>query len=233
MRNVCRALLPIAVVTSLLGCGRAPLETPAAPGYRVGETLFSLDGADVLQTWPVLPYRTPPSFMRLALQMPPDALVPGLDTADGDVIQIDVLAPAAARRTDAMLGAGFTDWKGRETAPAGTRYHYDPKSLRLKDGGRALYRRQSAPIAGLEILSPETARGAAPEFFIARDGATITAAIDCREVPPGYGSGEYCSLWREGDSLYGYRVMFRRDRLADWRRIDEGARKFLAAAARF
>ncbi|WP_374653806.1 hypothetical protein [Dongia sp.] len=232
MRKISGCLLSIAALAALLGCAQVPEPAPApAATYRVGARDFALDGVTVLQTWPALPYRNPPSFARVAMQLPPGRLVPGLRGDEGDVVQIDLLAPQPAASADRILKANFTDWSGREAAPAGATYHYDPKSKLLKDGGRAVYRRNAAQVSGLEALSPPAPRGAAPEFFISRDGSGVAAAIDCREVPPAYGTGEYCSLRRQVGAEYGYRVLFRRDLLSDWQRIDAAARAYIVGAA--
>lgn len=232
MRKFSRAVLCLVALGAVWGCSQVPSpQLAASRAYRIGDTVFSIADDSVLQTWPLLPFRNPPSFARVALQLPPTALVKELNDVAGSVIQIDILAPQQTLSGDRILAAGFTDWVGREAAPAGTRYHYDPKSALLKDGGRAVYQRTAASVGGLEALEPPSPRGLAPEFFLQRAGNGVAAAIDCREVPPAYGTGEYCSLRRQIGEAYGYRVMFRRDLLPHWAEIDAAAEAYLAAAA--
>jgi hypothetical protein len=205
------------------------IDAQEAELYRVGDTTFDLDEAEVLQTWPIIQYETPMRFARIALQMPPDALLPDLPK-DAGRIQIDILAPQPALKGDAIVATRFTDWTGRETAPAGSRYHYDPQSKLLKDGGKMIYVRAAAP-AGLEALQPADAQGAAPVFFLHHaDGKA--AAIECRtDVPPSTHTGEYCSLRQQEGKAYDYRVWFPRALLPAWSKIDSAAREYLAHAA--
>jgi hypothetical protein len=199
--------------------------------YRVGGAAFDLTGANVLQTWPIIQYEAPLRFARIAVQMPPDALLADLPK-DAGRIQIDILAPQENAAPDRVLAANFTDWPGREIRVAGTRYHYDPGSPLLEDGGRAVYVRHATPGMGLEALEPPQPRGRAPAFYLHRSGGTVDAAIDCREdVPPSTGTGEYCSLRRQIGTDYGYRILFSRTLLPDWARLDAAARDYLARAA--
>lgn len=234
-----RQILPVLCGLGLLaGCHAAPppASRPAAEAritgtYHLGAAAFDLAEANVLQTWPIIEHKTPLRFARIALQMPPDALVAGLP-ADAGRIQIDILAPQENAAADRLLAATFTDWAGRETRLAGTRYHYDPRSPLQEDGGRAVYVRHAAAGSGLEALLPLDPRGKAPAFFLHRGGASIDAAIDCHmDVPPSSGTGEYCSLRRQVGGDYGYRVFFPRILLDHWAEIDAAARDYLAKAA--
>ena len=216
---------------ALLACSQTPPPASARPLYRLGGAAFDFAGTEVLQTWPMLPVKSPPRFFRLALQMSPASLVAGLPADSGSVIQIDVLAPGEAGPADRILATAFTDWRGREAAQAGTRYHYDPRSKLQKNGGKAVYVRLAVADSGLEALQPSPPSETAPEFFLRRAGGGVDAAIDCRAVLPQYGTGEYCSLRRQIGVDYGYRVLFRRDLLPDWARIDAAARDYLARAA--
>ena len=156
----------------------------------------------------------------------------GLPDAAGSVVQIDVLAPEGNPAADQPLFVNFADWPGREVRIAGTQYHYDPHSKLLPDGGRAVYVRRNVAEAGLEALEPAQPDETAPIFYLRRSGKIVDTSIDCRaHVPPSTGTGSYCSLHRQIGRDYGYRVLFRRDLLAHWAKIDAAARDYLARAA--
>jgi hypothetical protein len=236
MRDLCRTFgvaLLLGACAALLGCSQTPPPpSPKAELYRVGGATFDFAGAEVLQIWPVLPFQTPPNLARVALQMQPGRLMAGLPDAAGSVVQIDVLAPEGNPAADQPLFVNFADWPGREVRIAGTQYHYDPHSKLLPDGGRAVYVRRNVAEAGLEALEPAQPDETAPIFYLRRSGKIVDTSIDCRaHAPPSTGTGSYCSLHRQIGRDYGYRVLFRRDLLAHWAKIDAAARDYLARAA--
>ena len=128
-----------ALLLTLGGCAQsAPTPSPQQ-SYLVGETAFAFADGAVLQTWPLMPRQDPLRFARIALQMPATALDPALSAVRP--IQIDVLAPPQSPPPDGIMAASFTDWVGREAAPAGSSYHYDPRSKKQPDGGKRSYQR--------------------------------------------------------------------------------------------
>jgi hypothetical protein len=145
-------------------------------------------------------------------------------------IQIDVLAPQQSPRPDGILAANFSDWPGRETAPAGSSYQYDPQSKLLPDGGRSRYRSASAP-AGLVALEPVSTGNTAPRFFLHLNGHAVDRIIECRsDVPPSQNVGEYCALRPEAGADFGYRIFFPRDLLQQWQALDAATRAYINAA---
>ena len=236
MRDLCRTIqlgLLMGAFAIMLGCNQTPPPTTAkGERYQVGGAIFDFADARVLQTWPMMPFQTPPRLARIALQMPPSSLVAGLPNAAGSVVQIDVLAPEKELAADRPLAVNFSDWPGREARIAGTRYHYDPGSKLLPDGGRAVYVRRVVAEAGLEALEPAQPDDGAPAFYLRRTGKIVDTSIDCRsDVPPSTGTGSYCSLRRQIGRDYGYRVLFRHDLLPHWAEIDAATRDYLAQAA--
>lgn len=237
-----RALLSIgfAAFLVLTGCSHPPAGQPQAADaqaadaqatYRLGDGAFVFGKGEVLQTWPVIAYQTPLHFARIAVQLGAGELDP--DLAQVGRIQIDILDPQR-RMGDEAVETLFTDWRGRETAPAGTRYAFDPKSKLQADGGRRTYVRHVED--GLVTLAPETQDADAPTFFLSLAGTEVEQTITCRShVPPSHNVGDYCSLHRlvtrsDGGNAYVYRVLFARTAIADWSRIDAAARFFLARA---
>lgn len=217
-----------AFIALLLGCSHTPAPQSTSATYRIGETDFAFADDVVLQTWPVIAKQTPLHFARVALQMTPRALSPGLPTTGK--IQIDVLAPQQSPQPTGILAANFTDWAGRETAPAGSSYQYDPQSKLLPDGGRSRYRSAAAP-AGLVALEPVSAGGAEPRFFLHLSGNTVDRVIECRsDVPPSKNVGEYCALRPEAGGDFGYRIFFPRDLLPQWQALDAATRAYISAA---
>ncbi|WP_374378220.1 hypothetical protein [Dongia sp.] len=232
-----RTLLSIgfAAFLALTACSQMPAEPPAAAEdqatYRLGNGAFTFAKGAVLQTWPVIAYQTPLNFARIAVQLPAAELDPAL--ADAGRIQIDVLDPQR-RMGDDPIDTLFTDWHGREAAPAGSRYAFDPKSKLQANGGRRTYVRHVAD--GLVALSPETQDADAPTFFLDLAGSEVEQMIMCRShVPPSHDVGEFCSLHQlvteaDGGDAYVYRVLFPRAAMAEWPKIDAAARAFLARA---
>jgi len=233
LRRTFRRGLLLGAFAILLGCSQTPPPAPATgERYQVGGAIFDFADADVLQTWPMMPFQPPPRLARIALQMPAGSLVVGLPNAAGRVVQIDVLAPEQELAADRPLAVNFTDWSGREARIAGSRYHYDPRSKLLPDGGRAVYVRRVVAEAGLEALEPAQPDGGAPTFYLRRAGNVVDTSIDCRrDVPPATGTGSYCSLRRQIGRDYGYRVLFPQDLLPHWAEIDAATRDYLAQAA--
>ncbi|MBI2255440.1 MAG: hypothetical protein HYU58_12530 [Proteobacteria bacterium] len=219
-----------ALITLLLGCSQVPMPQATSTTYRIGETDFVFADDVVLQTWPVIAKQTPLHFARVALQMTPQALSPDLPSKGR--IQIDVLAPQQSPRPAGILAANFTDWAGRETAPAGSNYLYDPHSKLLPDGGRSHYRSALAP-AGLVALEPASGTDASPRFFLHLDGGVVDRVIECRsDVPPSKNVGEYCALRPEAGADFGYRIFFPRALLPEWQALDAATRAYISAARR-
>jgi hypothetical protein len=219
-----------AVITLLLGCSHTPAPESNSALYRIGETDFAFRDDVVLQTWPVMAKQTPLHFARIALQMTPHDLSPDLPATDK--IQIDVLAPQQSPEPAGILAANFSDWAGRETAPSGASYQYDPRSKLLPDGGRNRYRSAAAP-AGLVALEPVSTGNAAPRFFLHLNGNAVDRVIECRsDVPPSKNVGEYCALRPEAGADFGYRVFFPRDLLQQWQVLDDATRAYIGAARR-
>jgi len=219
-----------AFIALLLGCSHTPAPQSTSAVYRIGEADFTFADDVVLQTWPVIAKQTPLHFARIALQMTPQALSPALP-ANGK-IQIDVLAPQQSPAPSGVLAANFTDWAGRETAPAGSSYQYDPQSKLLPDGGRSRYRSAAAP-AGLVALEPVSTGAAEPRFFLHLNGNAVDRVIECRsDVPPSKNVGQYCALRPEAGADYGYRIFFPNELLPRWADIDAAVTAYLAAASR-
>jgi len=223
-----------ALLLALSGCAQSSTTTAPTRGpdqsYLVGGTVFTFAQGAVLQTWPLMPRQEPLRFARIALQMPADALDPALAAARP--IQIDVLAPQQSPPPAGFLAATFTDWIGREAAPSGAGYHYDPRSKLRANGGKQNYRRDSGP-AGLVSLMPLGESEGAPQFFLHLSGGTVDRVIECRnDVPPSKNVGEYCALRPEAGVDYGYRIFFPRDLLPRWAEIDEATVAYLTAANR-
>ncbi|MDY0871691.1 hypothetical protein [Dongia rigui] len=230
----------IVLAACLLALGscaeNAPQRTTAAAAtfgpdqtYLVGETAFTFVPGAVLQTWPLMPRQEPLRYARIALQMPADALDPALTAARP--IQIDVLGPQQSPLPSGILAAVFTDWRGREAAPVGSGYHYDPRSKLKANGGRQTYRRDMGP-ADLIALLP-TGGADAPSFFLHLDGNTVDRVIECRaDVPPSKNVGAYCALRPDPGPRYGYRVFFPSALLPQWQTLDKAARTYIEAARR-
>jgi hypothetical protein len=226
--RICQPIALTAFVLLLLGCAQAPAPQATSDTYRIGDSNFAFADDVVLQTWPVIAMQTPLHFARVALQMSPDALNPDLPAAGK--IQIDVLAPAQSPRPAGIMAATFTDWAGRESAPAGSSYHYDPRSQLQVDGGKRSYQRQNAP-AGLIGLAPADAAAAAPRFFLHLTAGQVDRIIECRsDVPPSKNVGEYCALRPEAGADFGYRIYFPRDLLPQWQALDAAAQAYIEAA---
>lgn len=221
----------VALLLALGGCAQNAVPTRGPDqSYLVGETAFTFAKGAVLQTWPLMPRQEPLRFARIALQLPAASLDPALTATRP--IQIDVLAPQQSPRPDGILAANFTDWVGRETAPAGSSYHYDPRSKKQVNGGRRDYQREAAP-AGLIGLSPISDDAKAPRFFLHLTGNTVDRVIECRtDVPPSKNVGEYCALRPEARADYGYRIFFPRELLPQWADLDAAAIAYLTAASR-
>jgi hypothetical protein len=198
--------------------------------YLVGHTAFTFAPGTVLQTWPLMPRQEPLRYARIALQMPAAALDPALSASRP--IQIDVLTPLQSPRPAGILAAVFTDWVGREVAPAGSGYHYNPRSPLRPDSGMRSYQRLAGP-AGLVALNPVGDSIDAPSFFLHLNGNTVDRVIECRtDVPPSKNVGAYCALRPDVGPRYGYRVFFPSELLPRWADIDAATAAFLAAASR-
>lgn len=227
-----------ALLLALGGCAtNAPDRTTEAAAifgpdqsYLVGAAEFHFPDGAVLQTWPLMPRQEPLRYARIALQMPAASLDPALTAARP--IQIDVLAPPQSPRPDGIMAANFTDWVGRETAPAGSGYHYDPRSKKQPNGGKQTYRRGIGP-AGLISLVSLKELGAGPQFFLHLNGNSVDRVIECRsDVPPSKNVGEYCALRPDVRIDYGYRIFFPRDLLPLWADLDAATVAYLTAARR-
>ncbi len=233
--------LPRIAISALIGLSACSQVPPGQPNvdnaaqspettYHIGDSAFAFRSGEVLQTWPVIAYQSPMHFARVALQIPAEALDPDLQEGR---IQIDVLPPQR-RSADDIIAAAFPDWRGRETAPDGSRYQYDPKSTLQPDGGRRTYLRREE--AQLVALAPEVDDDHAPTFFLSECNGRVEQVIECRrDVPPSHDVGEYCALYRvitkaDGIDAYGYRIFFPRSYLDHWQKIDTATRFLLARA---
>ncbi len=231
-----RAISRIALLglLALSACAPSATQAPdamrasAAPQrpYAVGNAEFIFGDDTVLQTWPLVADADLTRYARIVLQMPPQTLLATLPPERP--IQIDVLAPQAYRAPARIMAANFTDWSGREGAPAGSRYEYNPHSQLLKDGGRRDYRRTDG-IAGLIGLEPDGA-DPAPRFFVHSKDGRIDRVIECRtDVPPAKNVGEYCALRPEVGADYTYRILFPASLLTHWSEIDMAAQAYVKA----
>lgn len=203
--------------------------TPSPGVYRLGGTAFEFPAGTLLQTWPVIPYSTPPHFARLAARVPVEQLVPEL-AGYREVVQIDVLQAQFIPDADAVVRAAFADWQGREEAPAQSAYKFLITSKRGATGQQIAYLRQAQKTIGLVSLAPFQPQEGAPIYLVALDGTQVTTLIECAPVPVAYGGGNYCSLRRKMSDAYGYRVLFPQDLLSHWQAFDEAARDYVNAA---
>lgn len=204
-------------------------EAPPAPRiYALGQSEFEFPAGTLLQTWPVIE-PGPLRFARLAVQMPLETLVPDLAGAT-DPIQIDILQPQSIPEPDGILKAAFSDWVGREEAPPQSAYKFTVTSNRAATGERVAYLRLAQKKIGLDSLSPFKQQAGAPIYLFDLDDTHVTTLIECGPLPLGYEGADHCSLRRQLDDDFGYRVLFPQDLLAYWERIDDAARDYVMSA---
>jgi hypothetical protein len=234
--GIFRNLLSLGFVGALLGAcasmdstgGSSEATTPGL--YRLGDAQFQFADNALLQTWPDISMRPTLGFARLAVQMPADQLVPDLAGIQ-DAVQIDVLQAQYIPEPDAVVTGVFSDWKGRETAPAQSTYKFVITSQRGATGQQVAYLRQAQKSIGLDSLAPFKPQAGAPIYLVKLDDAHVTTLIECAPLPAGYHGKDHCSLRRKLDDSYGYRVLFPLDLLSYWEAFDDAARDYVNAAA--